>query len=60
MLAVIRLISSLIVDLFRPRATLEAELLVLRQQIIVPRQAIATNNQGHGQIGAWLAVPAVP
>jgi hypothetical protein len=37
MLAVIRLISSLIVDLFRPRATLEAELLVLRQQIIVPR-----------------------
>jgi transposase InsO family protein len=35
MLALVRLIFSLIADLFRPRAALEAELLVLRQQIIV-------------------------
>lgn len=35
MLALVRLIFSLITYLFRPRAVLEAELLVLRQQIIV-------------------------
>jgi hypothetical protein len=39
MLALVRSIFSLIVDLVRPRATLEAELLVLRQQIIVLRRA---------------------
>ena len=38
MMALVRLIFSLIDDLFRPRAALEAELLVLRQQIIVLRR----------------------
>ena len=38
MVAVIRLIFALIVDLFRSRAALEAEVLVLRQQIIVLRR----------------------
>jgi len=38
MLTLVRLIFSLIDDLFRPRAALEAELLVLRQQIIVLRR----------------------
>ncbi|MGE4255264.1 MAG: hypothetical protein AB7E84_08710 [Xanthobacteraceae bacterium] len=38
MLALVRSIFSLIVDLVRPRAMLEAELLVLRQQIIVLRR----------------------
>jgi hypothetical protein len=37
MQAFVRLFFSLVVDLFRPRAVLEAELLLLRQQIIVPR-----------------------
>jgi hypothetical protein len=32
-----RLIVALVIDLFRPRAALEAEILVLRQQIIVLR-----------------------
>jgi hypothetical protein len=35
MVDVIRLIFALIVDLFRSRAALEAEVLMLRQQIIV-------------------------
>jgi hypothetical protein len=39
MLALVRLIFSLVVDLTQPRAALEAELLVLRQQIIVLRRA---------------------
>jgi hypothetical protein len=38
MLALVRLIFSLIADSFRPRAVLEAEVLVLRQQIIVLRR----------------------
>ena len=38
MLALIRLIFRLVSDLFRSRATLEAEVLVLRQQIIVLRR----------------------
>src|SRR4029077_5699521 len=38
MVDVIRLIFALIVDLFRSRAALEAEVLVLRQQIIVLRR----------------------
>ena len=37
MMALVRLIFSLIDDLFRSSAALEAELLVLRQQIIVLR-----------------------
>ena len=39
MLALVRLMFSLVVDLFRARAVLEAELLVLRQQIIVLHRA---------------------
>jgi transposase InsO family protein len=38
----IRLVFGLIVDLFRSRAALEAEILVLRQQIIVLRRRKAT------------------
>src|SRR3954447_19967619 len=38
----IRLVFGLIVDLFRSRAALEAEILVLPQQIIVPRRRKAT------------------
>ena len=38
MLALVRLMFSLVVDLVRPRAVLEAELLILRQQIIVLRR----------------------
>ena len=39
MLALVRLMFSLVVDLLRPRAALEAELLVLRQQILVLHRA---------------------
>jgi transposase InsO family protein len=39
MLDLIRLIFGLVVDLFRSRAALEAEILVLRQQIIVLRRS---------------------
>src|SRR5215216_4264886 len=42
MLDLIRLVFGLIVDLFRSRAALEAEILVLRQQIIVLRRRKAT------------------
>src|SRR5215207_5331862 len=38
----IRLVFGLIVDLFRSRAALEAEIFVLRQQIIVLRRRKAT------------------
>ena len=38
MLGLIKLIFCLVLDLFRSRATLEAEILVLRQQIIVLRR----------------------
>jgi transposase InsO family protein len=38
MLALCRMILWAVVDLFRPRAALEAELLVLRQQIVVLRR----------------------
>jgi transposase InsO family protein len=38
MLDVCRLIVSIVIDLLRPRAALEAEILVLRQQIIVLRR----------------------
>ena len=38
MLAFCRMILWAVVDLFRPRATLEAEILVLRQQIVVLRR----------------------
>jgi hypothetical protein len=38
MLGLIKLIFCLVFDLFRSRATLEAEILVLRQQIIVLRR----------------------
>ena len=37
MLDLCRIISGIVVDLIRPRAALEAEILVLRQQIIVLR-----------------------
>ena len=38
----IRLIFGLVVDLFRSRAVLEAEIIVLRQQIIVLRRGKPT------------------
>jgi hypothetical protein len=38
MLDLCRMIFGIVVDLFRPRAALEAEILVLRQQIIVLRR----------------------
>jgi hypothetical protein len=38
MLDLCRLIVALAIDLFRPRAAVEAEILVLRQQIIVLRR----------------------
>ena len=38
MLGLIRLIFGLVVDLFRSRTALEAEILALRQQIIVLRR----------------------
>jgi hypothetical protein len=38
MLDLCRIIFRIVVDLFRPRAALEAEMLVLRQQIIVLRR----------------------
>ena len=40
MLDLCRIISGIVVDLFRPRAALEAEILVLRQQIIVLRRGM--------------------
>ena len=42
MFVLIRLIFGLVVDLFRSRAALEAEILVLRQQIIVLRRSKPT------------------
>jgi transposase InsO family protein len=39
MLDLCRLILAIVIDLFRPRAAVEAEMLVLRQQIIVLRRA---------------------
>src|SRR5215204_4317423 len=42
MLGLLRLIFGFIVDLFRSRAALEAEILVLRQQTIVLRRRKAT------------------
>jgi hypothetical protein len=38
MLDLCRLIVALVIDLFRPRAAVEAEIIVLRQQIIVLRR----------------------
>jgi hypothetical protein len=38
MLDLCGLIVALVIDLFRPRAAVEAEILVLRQQIIVLRR----------------------
>ena len=38
MLDLCRLILAIVIDLFRPRAAVEAEILVLRQQIIVLRR----------------------
>jgi len=35
MLDICRLILAIVIDLFRPRVAVEAEILVLRQQIIV-------------------------
>src|SRR5688572_894183 len=61
MLALIRLAFGLIADLFRSRAALEAEILVLRQQIIVlaPEKAGTTAVHSHGQVGVGLDLPAV-
>src|SRR4249920_2017796 len=42
MLGLLRLIFGLVIDLFRSRAALEAEILVLRQQIIVLRRRKVT------------------
>ena len=42
MTTLIRMIAGLLVDLFRSRAALEAEILVLRQQIIVLRRGMPT------------------
>src|SRR5690242_9326915 len=39
MLSLCRMIFAAVVDLFRPRAALEAEILVLRQQIVVLRRS---------------------
>ena len=39
MLDLCRIIFGIVVDLFRPRAALEAEILVLRQQVIVLRRS---------------------
>jgi hypothetical protein len=38
MLNLCRLILAIVIDLFQPRAAVEAEILVLRQQIIVLRR----------------------
>jgi hypothetical protein len=38
MLDLCRLIVAIVIDLFRPRAAVEVEILVLRQQIIVLRR----------------------
>jgi hypothetical protein len=38
MLDLCRILFGVVIDLFRPRAALEAEILVLRQQIIVLRR----------------------
>ena len=38
MVELCRIIFGIVVDLFRPRAALEADILVLRQQIIVLRR----------------------
>ena len=43
MLDLCKLIFGTVIDLLRPRATLEAEILVLRQQINVLRRATWTN-----------------
>jgi hypothetical protein len=43
MWALFRLIVGLIIDLFRSRAELEAEVLVLKQQIIVLRRVCVPN-----------------
>jgi len=46
MLDLCRLILAIVIDLFRPRAVVEAEILVLRQQIIMLQrgQAVCTEN----------------
>jgi hypothetical protein len=56
---VIGLIWALVVDLFRSRAALEAEVLVLRQQIVALRQANPAAYAGHQQAGAGMALLVV-
>ena len=60
MVTLVKLIFGFLADLFRSRAALETEILVLRQQIIVLRRGKPARLpiQGHGQVGARLALPA--
>ena len=55
----IRLILAFVIDLFRSRAALEAEVLVLRQQIVAPWQAEPTEYVGHRQAVAGMGLLAV-
>jgi hypothetical protein len=50
----IRLIWALVVDLFRSRAALEAEVLMLRQQIVVLRRGKANLTAHHRLVLGWL------
>ena len=63
MLDLCRLIVALVIDLFRPRAAVEAEILVLRQQIIVLRRGrpsrvplLAVDRMVLG----WVSFPKIP
>jgi hypothetical protein len=61
MLGLIKLIFCLVFDLFRSRATLEAEILVLRQQIIVLRRGRVglVAILGQRQVGSGLGLRVV-
>src|SRR5215208_3957130 len=61
MLTLIKLILGLLAVLFRSRAALEAEILVLRQQIIVLRRRKPARPaiHVHGQVGAGVGLPGV-
>ena len=61
MLDLCRIIFGIVVELFRPRAALEAEILVLRQQIIVLRRGRPSRViiSGRRQDGSGLDLPVV-
>jgi len=61
MLGHIRLIFGLVIDLFRSRAALEAEVLVLRQRLTVLRRSKPNPTAIHGcrPVGVGLDLPAV-